>query len=93
MKVLLLHRGSEKLLEARLLPAVLKDMRTINDGWHFNWRKQFQLPNSRAFKIVANDYPERIEGLMIFQMLNKAEPYLAYLETAPHNRGKGKELD
>jgi hypothetical protein len=30
---------------------------------------------------------------MIFQMLNKEEPYMAYLESAPHNRGREKELD
>jgi hypothetical protein len=93
MKVLLFEVSSGRLLEARLIPAILKDMRSITDGWHFNWRKQFQLPNSRAFKIIVNDYPDRIEGLMIFQMLNKEEPFMAYLEAAPHNRGQSKELD
>jgi hypothetical protein len=92
MKVLLLDTVSAELVDARLLPAVLKDMKTITDGWHFNWRRQFGLPHSKAFKIVTG-HPERIEGLLIFQILNKEEPYMAYLESAPHNRGNEKQLD
>jgi hypothetical protein len=92
MKILLLDTERAKLFAAQLLPAVLKDMKTITEGWYFNWRRQFALPNSKAFKIVTGN-PERIEGLMIFQILNKEEPYMAYLESAPHNRGNKKEFD
>jgi hypothetical protein len=92
MIILLRDTNSSALVKAQLLPAVLKDMKTITDGWHFNWRRQFALPNSRAFKIVTGT-PERVEGLMIFQMLNKEEPYMAYLESAPHNIGHEKEFD
>jgi hypothetical protein len=66
MKVLLRDTGSGELAEAQLLPAELRDMRTITDGWYFNWRKHFRLPYSKAFKIVAGNQPGRIEGLMIF---------------------------
>jgi len=80
-------------VHAQLLPAALKDMRTITDGWYFNWRRRFRLSNSTTFKIVADHHPDRIEGLMMFQLINREEPYMAYLESEPPNRSQHKELD
>ena len=75
MKVLLLDMDSGELVQAQILPAELKDMRTITDGWYFNWRKHFRLSNSKTFKIIADHHPDRIEGLMIFQLINKSNIY------------------
>lgn len=74
MNILLLEVASKKLLKGKLLPAEFKDMRTITDGWNFNWRRHFRLPGSRTFKIVTGAHPEKIEGLMIFQLQHNEEP-------------------
>jgi len=93
MKVLLLEVASQKLIDAELVPAKISDMKGITDGWDFSWKKHFNLPNSKAFKIVLKSEPEVVQGLLLFQMLGKEEPYMAYLESAPHNKGKAKQFD
>lgn len=93
MEVLLLEIASQKLIDAELVPAKISDMKGITDGWDFSWKKHFNLPNSKAFKIVLKAAPEVIQGLLLFQLLGKEEPYMAYLESAPHNKGKDKQFD
>src|ERR1035438_7113665 len=94
MRIKLLDVASRNLIDGQLLIANLKDMKDhIHDKWHFNWKRHFSLPNSKAFKIVTISKPEQIEGLMIFQMLQKSVPYMAYLESAPGNVGNGKKID
>lgn len=93
MEILLLDSTSKKLVAAKLTPAMKADMKSITDGWDFSWKKHFHLPNSKAFKIVLKGEPEEVEGLMIFQLLGHEEPYMAFLESAPHNKGKNKRFD
>jgi len=93
MNIILLDKNSQSLIKGRLEKAELSDMKTITDGWEFNWRKHFNLPHSKAFKVITNSNAGRIEGLMIFQKIKNEEPYMAYLESAPHNRGTEKKLD
>jgi hypothetical protein len=93
MEVHLLETATQRLTAAELLAAKKADMRGITDGWEFSWKKHFELPNSKAFKIVLTSNPNEIQGLLIFQMLGKREPYMAYLEAAPHNKGKDKQFD
>ena len=89
----LLEIATQKLTAAELQAAKKADMRGITDGWEFSWKKHFELPNSKAFKIVLTSNPNEIQGLLIFQMLGKEEPYMAFLESAPHNKGKDKQFD
>ena len=94
MKVQLLDVRKDALVEAKLIRAGLVDMKGhIHDGWQFDWKKHFGLVHSQAFKIVTMANPNKVQGLMIFQMLQKTIPYMAYLESAPHNKGSKKELD
>jgi hypothetical protein len=93
MEVLLLEIASQKLINAELMPAKISDMKGITDGWDFSWKKHFNLPNSKAFKIVLKSAPGIVQGLLLFQMLGKEEPYMAFLESAPHNKGKDKQFD
>jgi len=93
MEVLLLDTASQKLMDADLVPANISDMKGITDGWEFSWKKHFALPNSKAFKIVLRSAPDIVQGLLLFQILGKEEPYMAYLESAPHNKGKEKQFD
>lgn len=90
MEIFLLNTASKEIVTAQLLPAVARDMRNMTDGWMFNWRRHFSLPGAKAFKVITgkND----IQGLMIFQIVDD-EPTMAYLESAPENRGDGKSYD
>ena len=90
MKIFLLDTLTREIVSAQLLPAVAGDMRNITDGWMFNWRRHFSLPASKAFKVMTGD--RQTQGLMIFQVVD-AEPTMAYLESAPKNRGDGKAYD
>lgn len=92
MKVYLLDRVNGELVDSKIVPAKLEDMKTITDGWEFNWRKHYSLPNSKAFKITTTLNPTVTEGLMIFQLLDE-EPFMAYLEAAPSNRFEQKKFD
>jgi len=94
MDIYLFNTAKKELVVAQLFLAVLKDMKSITDGWNFSWRSHFRLPNSKAFKIVtgAGTKAARTEGLMIFQVI-EGESIMAYLESARHNKGSGKDLD
>ena len=66
---------------------------SITDGWRFNFRKHSNKPNFLTYVLICNETPDIIEGCFIFQMKNAVEPYMAYLEIAPHNKGKNKRFD
>lgn len=66
---------------------------SLNDGWRFNFHKHARKKDCRAFVLVCEDTPNVIEGCLIFEMRNGIEPYMAYVEVAPHNRGEGKVLE
>jgi len=53
----------------------------------FSWRRHYNLPGAKAFKVITGK--NEIQGLMIFQII-EGEPTMAYLESAPENRGEGK---
>lgn len=71
----------------------LKEMPSMQTGWYFNFNKHITLPNSTTYVLVAEETPNIIEGVLVFQMQSKVVPYLAYVEIAPHNKGKPKRFD
>lgn len=88
MKVTILEVKSNKEVDAfidsykgRLLP-------DIHDGWRFNFRKHVKTSGANAYILYAEITPGKIEGCLIFKMREKLEPYMAYIEIAPSNRGK-----
>jgi len=93
MRILILETKSQKLVDAELLPARKMDMKGISDGWKFSWKKHFCLPYSKAYKVVIKSNIDEIQGLLIFQILGKEEPYMAFLESAPHSKGSSKQFD
>jgi hypothetical protein len=90
MEIFLLNTSTREIVRAQLLPAIARDMRNITDGWMFNWRRHFGLPGAKAFKVITGN--NEIQGLMIFQVVD-GEPMMAYLESAPENRGDNKAYD
>jgi hypothetical protein len=62
-----------------------------DEGWRFNFAKlSKQLKHASTYVLVTEETPHIIEGCLIFQLQNGEIPYGAYIEVAPHNKGKKK---
>lgn len=66
----------------------------MHDGWRFNFDKELRkLKNATGYLLVTDEAPLIVEGCIIFQLIDRREPYLAMLEVAPHNQTKDKKYD
>ena len=92
MKVKILTDGNE-LINASIKKAVKMRLPDLNDGWRFNFRKHAKKKGVRTYVLITEKTPGIAEGCLIYKMIDDREPYMAYIEIAPHNRGKGKEYD
>ncbi|MCG8578652.1 MAG: hypothetical protein MI866_01965 [Bacteroidales bacterium] len=63
----------------------------IHMGWRFNFAKHSKEKYTYTYALVTKLNPGIIQGCLIYKMQNNEEPYMAYLEVAPHNRGLDKE--
>ena len=89
MKVKILRVSVNELIDAIIRKGDPEELPSMHQGWRFNFDRHIRkLSYARAYVLVCEDTPEMIEGCMIFQMKNRELPFLAYLETAPHNRIK-----
>lgn len=79
-----------KILNSKLLKLSLP---SVADGWRFNFNKHSKKKSFETYILVSEETSERIEGCLIFEMKEKIEPYMAYIEVAPHNRATVKEYD
>ncbi len=94
MRVQILEVSLNELRDAVIKKGQAGKLPSIHEKWHFNFDKRLkELTNATAYILTAVDTPTEIEGCMIFQMKDKKVPVMAYLEIAPHNRGKTKKFD
>ncbi|MEO5777788.1 MAG: hypothetical protein ABIQ27_12855 [Flavobacterium sp.] len=95
MKVKILKVKDGTVTDALILNS--KSLKTalpsITDGWRFNFNKHAKKAGFETYVLVKEETPERIEGCLTFEMKNKVEPYMAFVEVAPHNYGKIKEYE
>lgn len=66
---------------------------SLTENWRFNFKKHSKLKNTKTFVLVSSESKEIIEGCLIFEIKDKVEPYMAYIEIAPHNRGENKKFE
>lgn len=66
---------------------------SITDGWKFNFKSHSKKRGFITYILVCDDTPTKIEGCIIFQLKDAVEPYMAYIETAPHNKGEMRLFD
>lgn len=69
------------------------ELPSFNDGWRFDFNKHSKKKIFNTYVLVSEETSARIEGCLTFQMREKVEPYMAFIEIAPHNRGEVKEYD
>lgn len=93
MNLKILRRKDKCLIDALIRKGSKAEMPSLRDGWRFNFNRLTRLHNSETYVLVKKDSPKIIEGCLVFQMLDKEVPFMAYLEIAPHNQSKNKQYD
>ena len=66
---------------------------SINEGWRFNFSKRSKKKDFETYILTTLRNTERIEGCLILNTKSDYEVYMAFIEVAPHNRGKNKKFD
>lgn len=79
-----------KISDSKLVKVALP---SVADGWRFNFNKHAKKRGAETYVLVTEETSDKIEGSLTFEMKDKVEPYMAYIEVAPHNRGEVKEYE
>jgi hypothetical protein len=68
-----------------------EDLRTASrkNGWRFNWRKEYALPQRTVYKLYIERNPSIIQGLVCLEVMAD-HVHMHLLESAPFNIGVGK---
>ena len=76
----------------KVLPLDKADLRVLTkkSGWKFNWKTEFIAPEKQVFKIILQQQPDIIQGLICFEK-KRDHLFMPLIETAPHNLGKTKK--
>ena len=95
MRVKILKLDGNVLVDAEIIDAKATriDLPSVVNGWRFNFKKHAKNKGYEAYVLVKEETPDIIEGCLIFEMKQSIEPYMAFVEIAPHNQGKKKELE
>ncbi len=92
MKVKLLDKEKCE-IDSEILEGQKVKLPSIHDGWRFNFNNHSKSPNTFTYALVTIETPDIIEGCLVYKMLDKSEPYMAFVEVAPHNKGSDKQYD
>ncbi|MCJ7932363.1 MAG: hypothetical protein MUW56_01690 [Chryseobacterium sp.] len=94
MKIKIIRVGDNGLIDGEIIDSrkTKIPLPSITDGWRFNFKKHSKNKDTETYVLII-DGKNRIEGCLVFEMRDKVEPYMAYIEIAPHNKGDQKEFD
>jgi len=94
MYVKILEVKSNKLVDAQIIEGKERMLPGIQEGWRFNFFKRSKSKDhSNTYALVVEQNKEIVEGCLIYRMKKAIEPYIAYVEVAPHNKGIHKIHD
>jgi len=94
MKVKIIEVATAEEVAALIKKGKVAEMPSIQQDWRFNFDKELKkLKNATGYFLVTEETPEVVEGCMIFQLIEKKEPYMAFVEVAPHNKKDKKKYD
>ena len=92
MKVKIIKVATAEEINAVIKEGKVSEMPSIQQNWRFNFDKQLKkLKNATGYILVTEEAPNVIQGCMIFQLIDKKTPYMAFVEVAPHNKKGIKE--
>jgi len=80
------------ILLSEVLPLEKVDLRVVSkkSGWRFNWEQEFADANKQIYKLILQQQPKLIQGLICFEK-KPDHIFMPLIETAPHNFGKTKK--
>jgi len=90
MKVKIQHTKTGQLINALIKDGSLYSLPKPQYGWKFDFEKFSVGANNFVYVLCREDQVSTIEGCLIFKLINNNEPIMAYVEVAPHNKGKEK---
>jgi hypothetical protein len=94
MNVKIVKTAGAEEVNALIRKGAISEMPSIQQNWRFNFDKELKkLKNATGYLLVTEKTPEIIDGGMIFQLIDKKEPYMAFVEVAPHNKKEKKIYD
>lgn len=93
MKVKIIKVKDNLGVEARITRPLDLILPSITDGWRFNFKKHSKKAGFQTYVLVTEKTPKTVEGCLAFQLRDTVEPYMAYIEIAPHNKAKTKMYD
>ncbi len=85
--------NDETIIDAQIKPAGKILLPSVTEGWRFNFRKYAKRKGCTAYILADLETPEAVEGCVIFEMRNNVEPYMAFIEVAPHNLGIARKYE
>jgi len=93
MKIKILKIEPNELVDAEIIEGKNRKLPSIHEGWRFNFSKHSKQKGVQSYILITEENPSIIEGCLIYKMKNDIEPYMAYIEIAPQNKGKNKKYD
>lgn len=93
MKVQVKDTLSGNMASAEIMVAKFSDMPLKKDGWQFTWRELFRKQGAVFYKLVLDDSPQKIEGIIMLSLLDYGIVYMDCIEVAPHNYGSKGRYD
>lgn len=93
MKVKIIRVVDSQAVDAEIIKPSSLPLPSITDGWRFNFKKHSKKTGFQTYVLVTEETPKVIEGCLSFQLKDAVEPYMAYIEIAPHNKGKTKTYE
>ena len=93
MKVKIIRVVDGQAIDSKIIRPSGIVLPSLTDGWRFNFKKHSKKATFQTYVLVCEDTSDIIEGCLIFEMKDTVEPYMAYIEIAPDNKGKSKRFD
>lgn len=93
MKVQIKDISTDSLVAAEVVKANFNDMPLKKDGWQFTWRELFRKQSAAFYKLVLENSPYKIEGMIMLSLLDGGIVFMDSIEVAPHNYGSKGRYD
>ena len=93
MKVKIIRVPDSQAIDSEIIRALGMVLPSLTDGWRFNFKKHSKKTIYQTYVLVCEETPNTIEGCLIFEMKDTIEPYMAYVEIAPHNKGEKRRFN
>ncbi|MEA5461184.1 hypothetical protein VB796_19125 [Arcicella sp. LKC2W] len=95
MKIKILNVNDNIFVDAEIIDTAQNKivLPSITEAWRFNFKKHSKTKGFKTFVLICEETSNIIEGCLIFKMKDKIEPYMAFIEVAPHNKSENRKYD